>query len=79
MYIDQRFVLPDGTLVGYDYFGGAATRTTRTATRATRRSRWSSPGERYRFVEAREALVLVGGSLVAMLLAGFVVARRRPG
>ncbi len=37
------------------------------------------PGERYRFVEAREALVLVVGSLVAMLLAGFVVARRRPG
>ena len=28
------------------------------------------PGERYRFVEAREAAVLIGGSLVALLLAG---------
>ena len=37
------------------------------------------PGERYRFVEAREAAVLIGGSLVALLLAGLVVARRRPG
>ncbi len=23
LYIDQKFVLPDGSLVGYDYFGGA--------------------------------------------------------
>ena len=37
------------------------------------------PGERYRFVEAREAGVLIGGSLVALLIAGFVVVRRRPG
>jgi hypothetical protein len=37
------------------------------------------PGERFRFVESREALVLAGGTLVALLLAGFVVSRRRPG
>ena len=37
------------------------------------------PGKRYRFVEAREALALAGGSLVALLLAGFVVSRRQPG
>ena len=37
------------------------------------------PGERYRFVETREALALAGGSLVALVLAGFVVSRRRPG
>jgi hypothetical protein len=30
-------------------------------------------------VEAREAGVLIGGSLVALLIAGFVVVRRRPG
>ena len=23
LYIDQKFVLPDGSLVGYEYFGGA--------------------------------------------------------
>jgi len=37
------------------------------------------PGERYGFVQAREALVLAVGSFVALLVAGFVVARRRPG
>ena len=78
MYIDQRFQLADGTLVGYEYFGD--------------RSPFDDqglplypmldlviPGERYRFVETREALALAGGSLVALVLAGFVVSRRRPG
>ena len=37
------------------------------------------PGERYQFVAAREALALAAGSLVALLLAGFAVSRRRPG
>ena len=37
------------------------------------------PGERYRFVETREGLALAGGSLAALVLAGFVVSRRRPG
>jgi len=37
------------------------------------------PRERYRFVEARESAALLAGSLVALLVAGFVVARRRPG
>ena len=36
------------------------------------------PGDRYRLVEAREALVLAGGSLASLILAGAVVARRRP-
>jgi hypothetical protein len=78
MYIDQRFVLPDGTLVTYDYFGGSDPYD------ANGNPRYPQvaliiPGERYRFVEAREALVLAAGSLVALLLAGLVVARRRPG
>ena len=72
------FVLPDGSLVGYDYFA--------------ERSPYDEignpkypmvamvvPGERYRFVETREAAALAGGSLVALLLAAFVVSRRRPG
>jgi hypothetical protein len=37
------------------------------------------PGERYRFVEAREALALAGAAIVALLLAAGVVSRRRPG
>jgi hypothetical protein len=78
MYINQRFQLPDGTLVGYEYFSD--------------RSPFDDqglplypmidlviPGERYVFVETREALALAGGSLVALVLAGFVVSRRRPG
>jgi hypothetical protein len=78
MYIDQKFVLPDGTLVGYAYFNGSDPYD------ATGRPIYPQvqlviPGERYRFVEAREALALAGGSLVALLLAGFVVVRRRPG
>ena len=79
LYIDQKFVLPDGTLVGYDYFGGdGSVRRVRDAA-STRWSMLVVPGERYRFVETREALALAGGSLVALLLAGFVVSRRRPG
>jgi hypothetical protein len=78
MYINQRFRLPDGSLVGYEYFSD--------------RSPFDDqglplypmidlviPGERYRFVETREALALAGGSLVVLVLAGFVVSRRRPG
>ncbi len=78
LYIDQKFVLPDGTLVDYGYFGGADPY-----------DEFGNPkypivmlaisGERYRFVETREALALAGGSLVALVLAGFVVSRRRPG
>jgi hypothetical protein len=78
LYIDQKFVLPDGTLVDYGYFGGADPY-----------DQFGNPkypivmllipGERYRFVETREALALAGGSLVALVLAGFVVSRRRPG
>jgi hypothetical protein len=37
------------------------------------------PGDRYRFVEAREALMLGGVALVMLVGAGVVVARRRPG
>jgi hypothetical protein len=37
------------------------------------------PGTRYQEVAARESLALLGGALVGLLAAGFVVARRRPG
>ena len=41
LYIDTAFQLPDGSLVGYEYFGDEACTTT-TATRATRCSRCAS-------------------------------------
>jgi hypothetical protein len=77
LYIDQQFVLPDGSLVGYDYFGGQDP-----FDEFGPKYPMVSivvPGERYRFVETREALALAGGSLVALALAAFVVSRRRPG
>jgi hypothetical protein len=37
------------------------------------------PGERYRLVEAREALALGSGTIVWLGFAGLVVSRRRPG
>jgi hypothetical protein len=86
-YIDQKFVLEDGTLVGYDYFynqgdggqGGLSDPFDEFGNPKFPMVNLVIPGERYRFVEAREAGVLIGGSLVALLIAGFVVVRRRPG
>lgn len=78
MYIDQRFVLPDGTLVGYEYFAGGDPYDENGNSRYPQVA-LVIPGERYGFVAARESLALAAGSLVAVLLAGFVVARRRPG
>jgi hypothetical protein len=77
-YFDQKFVLPDGTLVGWQYFNGSDQFDENGNPKFPMVS-IVVPGERYRFVETREAVVLAGGSLVALLLAGFVVSRRRPG
>jgi ABC-type transport system involved in multi-copper enzyme maturation permease subunit len=80
LFIDQRFVLPDGSLVGYDYFNATGVvGVDENGNPTFPMVQLVIPGERYRFVEAREAMVLVGASLVALLLAGFVVSRRRPG
>lgn len=80
-YVDQRFVLPDGSLVGYEYFynGGQGDSFDANGNPKYPMVDLVIPGERYRSIEAREATVLLGGSLVALLIAGFVVARRRPG
>ncbi len=78
LFIDQKFVLPDGTLVDYGYFGGADPYDENGNPKYPV-VMLVVPGERYRFVETREALALAGGSLVALVLAGFVVSRRRPG
>jgi hypothetical protein len=83
-YIDQKFVLGDGTLVGYDYFydsgqAGQGEPFDEFGNPKFPMVTLVIPGERYRSVEAREAGVLIGGSLVALFIAGFVVVRRRPG
>lgn len=80
MYFDQKFVLPDGTLVGYEYFGNDDTGPyDEQGNPKYPMVAIVVPGERYRFVETREALALAGGSLVSLMLAAFVVSRRRPG
>lgn len=77
-FFDQKFVLPDGTLVGWQYFDGSDPVDENGNPKFPMVS-IVVPGERFRSVETREALVLAGGSLVALVLAGFVVSRRRPG
>jgi hypothetical protein len=79
LYIDTKFLLPDGSLVGWEYFGDQGPVYDEEGNSQYPQVSLVIPGERYRFVEAREALALAGGSLVALLLAGAVVSRRRPG
>jgi hypothetical protein len=78
MFIDQKFVLPDGTLVGWTYFNGSDP-FDQNGNPLYPMVSMVIPGERYRSVETREALVLAGGSLAGLALAAFVVSRRRPG
>jgi hypothetical protein len=79
-YIDQRFQLPDGSLVGWDEIY--------VLDPPPDDAEWIPkypmvalivPGERFRFVELREAAALAAGALAALLLAGLIVSRRRPG
>lgn len=80
-YVDQRFRLPDGSLVGWDVIE-------QIDPPPQDGSEWRPkypmvslivPGNRSRGVEAREALALGSGTIVWLGLAGLVVSRRRPG
>ena len=75
---DTVFRLPDGSLVGFEYFGDSEVFDENGMPRYPMLS-MVVPGSQYRFVEAREALALAIATLVALFLAGAVVARRRPG
>lgn len=83
LYMDQRFRLPDGRLIGWDeveqydppptdpeFAGEWPTLPTLT---------FGVPGSRYREVELREVGALAGGSLVLLLATSTVIQRRRPG
>lgn len=79
LYVDQRFRLPDGSLVRWDYFGNDGNGPfDQEGNPMYPLVDLVVPGERYREAETREALVLAGGSIVALTLAAFVVTRRRP-
>lgn len=78
LFIDQKFQLPDGSLVSWNYFPNGDPFDQNGNPRYPMVS-IVIPGERYRLVEARESLVLGGGSLGFLLLGGIVVSRRRPG
>ncbi|MEX2184454.1 MAG: hypothetical protein WEC14_08395 [Chloroflexota bacterium] len=81
MWIDQRFQLPDGSLVGWEYFDGGENGQPYDDDGNTRYPEiiLAVRGERYGFAEAREAGALGAGSIVGLLVGGFVVGRRRPG
>ncbi len=75
---DTVFQLPDGRLVGFEYFGDNNP-FDEEGNPLYPMFLMVIPGNQYRFVEAREALALALATLIVLLAAGVVVARRRPG
>jgi hypothetical protein len=78
LYIDTRWQLPDGSLVGYEAFPDSSPYDG-DGNLLYPMFTLVIPGSQYRFVEAREALALAAAAIVTLLAAGVVVARRRPG
>ncbi len=78
LYLDTKWQLPDGSLVGYEAVpdGGPFDQD---GNQRYPMFIMVMPGSQYRFVEAREALALAVATLLVLLAAGVVVARRRPG
>jgi hypothetical protein len=80
-YVDQFFRLPDGSLIGWEemYELDPAAMESETGQTKYPIVSFVIPGERYRVVEAREAIALGGIALVMLIGTGVVVQRRRPG
>jgi hypothetical protein len=76
-YVEQRFRLPDGTLVAWDYFGGSDPYD-ENGLPIYPEVALAVPGSQYRFTETREAIALAGGTFLTLLAGGVVVSRRRP-
>lgn len=82
MWIDGRIRIPDGRVVTWDELSNLVPY-------PDDGSEWPPagytsvaiviPGDRYRFVEAREVGALAGGSLVAFGIGALAIRRRRPG
>jgi ABC-type transport system involved in multi-copper enzyme maturation permease subunit len=83
LFLDQRFRLPDGQLIGWnelEQYDPMPTHAEFTGEWPTLPSvTLGIPAERYGFVQLREVGALAGGSLVALLLTALIVQRRRPG
>jgi hypothetical protein len=79
-YVDQFFRLPDGRIVGYEELSQIDPASLTSETGPTYPIVYEVvPAERYRSVEAREALLLGSIGVVMLVGAGLIVARRRPG
>ncbi|MDQ6793777.1 MAG: ABC transporter permease [Chloroflexota bacterium] len=75
---DQRFQLPDGSLIGWQEMEQIDPPTGDNWRPKYPMVSLIIPGARYRQVELREVAALAGGTLVAVVATAFVVARRRP-
>lgn len=78
MWVETRFLLPDGSMVGYDAFENGDPYDANGSPRYPELA-MVVPGDRYPTAAAREVAALGAASIVALLVGGFVVARRRPG
>jgi hypothetical protein len=79
-YVDQFFRLPDGRAVGYEELAQIDPASVTSETGPTYPIVYEViPAERYREVEAREALILGSIGIAMLASAGLTVTRRRPG
>jgi hypothetical protein len=78
LYIDSRFQLPDGRLVTWEELTVIDPRVIDLGPEYPN-IQLVIPGERYREIETREAVVEVGIAGLMLVVGGFVVLRRRPG
>jgi hypothetical protein len=78
LYLDYRFQLPDGSLATWEELVAANPSFNETGPPYPNVA-LIIPGERYRSVEAREAIVELGIAALMLVAGGVVVMRRRPG